>query len=229
MKAKRTLAVLLVAIMLLVPFSSLATAAGETIISGPIKTVYTDCEYFNPQGLVISVDGVEIPYTPINEKFKFVPGLDEKLTTQNISKDMNDTPIVDETGHNLYTADVDVYYNEVLIGTVTVDVSHVWGETSYMDNNYHGHYCLGCGIVDEITFGAHNVPEYIPNDDGGLFIPQTETGTCADCNAEITRRIKDTEKFNTIFDTNRTELETELLTYITLILVGLVQLITGIQ
>ncbi len=229
MKAKRKIAVLLVAVMLLVPFVVSVCAAGETIVSGPIKTAYTDNEYFNPQGLVISVDGEEIEYTPIDEKFKFVPGLDEKLTTQNVVLDSNGNAVVDETNHKAYTADIAVYYNEVKVGTVTVSVSHVWGDTTYMDNNYHGNYCLGCGIVDEVTFSKHNVKEYIPNDDGGLLIQQTETGKCEDCGNDITRAIAGSEKFDSIFTGNYTETEATILTYIKLILVGLVQLLVGIK
>lgn len=208
MKAKKALAVLLVAVMLLVPFTFGASAAGEAIVSGPIKTVYTDCEYFNPQGLVITVDGNEITYSPIDAGFKFVPGLNEKLTV--------DTSI-------------DVYYNEVKIGTVAVTVSHVWGEITYFDNNYHGRHCLGCGIVDETTFSAHNVTEYIPNDDGGLFVQQTETGVCNDCHAEVTRNIAGSEKFNEIFSDNLTETEATIITWIQIIVVSLVQMIVGIK
>lgn len=229
MKAKKALAVLLVAVMLLATLSFVASAEDEAIVSGPIKTAYTDCEYFNPQGLVITVDGEEIEYSPIDDNFKFVPGLNEKLTTANVIADANGTPILDANGYEMYTADVAVYYNEVKIGTVTVDVSHVWGETTYMDNNFHGRYCLGCAIVDEKTFTAHNVSEYIPNDDGGLFIQQTETGICSDCHGEITRNIEGSEKFDSIFTGNLTELESEVLTYLKLILVGIIQMLVGIK
>lgn len=228
MKAKRTLAVLLVAVMLLVPFSMLGFAAGESIISKPIKTAYTDNEYFNPQGLVISVNGKEITYSPTDTKFKFVPGLNEKLTTA-IPKIPEGSSVVekDENGYDKYTANVDVYYNEVKIGTVNVDVAHVWGKVQYMDNNYHGRFCQGCGIVDELTFSVHNVKEYIPNDDGGLFIQQSESGECVDCGHLITRKIAGTEKFNSIFSGNFSDLEAELLTYVSTILVGLIQFLTG--
>ena len=217
MKAKKALAVLLVAVMLLVPFSFGASAEGEAIVTGPIKTAYTDCEYFNPQGLVISVDGKEIEYSPIDDNFKFVPGLNEKLTV--------DTEI---TVYYKQIVDADTTV-ETKIGTISVDVVHVWGEITYMDNNYHGRYCLGCGIVDEATFGAHNVAEYIPNDDGGLFTNQTETGTCQDCHGEITQTIPDTFKFNTIFSDNQTETENTIIVWLNIILVSLVQMIVGIQ
>ena len=217
MKAKKALAVLLVAVMLLVPFSFGASAEGEAIINGPIKTAYTDCEYFNPQGLVITVDGKEIEYSPIDDNFKFVPALDEKLTV--------DTNV---TVYYKVIVDADTI-TEIKIGTIKIDVSHVWGETTYMDNNYHGNYCLGCGIVNESTFGAHNVAEYIPNDDGGLFIEQTETGTCADCHAEITRDIEGSHKFESIFTGDLTKTE-ELIKYLLdVILVSLVQMISGIR
>ena len=217
MKAKKALAVLLVAVMLLVPFSFVASAAGEAIVSGPIKTAYTDCEYFNPQGLVITVDGKEIEYSPIDDNFKFVPGLNEKLTVG--------TEIA--VYYKVYV-DADTI-SEIKIGTIPVEVSHVWGETTYMDNNYHGNYCLGCGIVNESTFGAHNVPEYIPNDDGGLFVQQTETGKCADCHAEITRNIPGSHKFDSILSGNMTETEGTIITWLNIILVSLVQMLVGIR
>lgn len=229
MKAKKALAVLLVAVMLLATLSFGASATDEAIVSGPIKTAYTDSEYFNPQGLVITVDGEEIEYSPLDDNFRFVPGLNEQLTTANAITDENNNPVTDENGYALYTADVAIYYNEVKVGVVTVDVSHVWGPTTYMDNNFHGNYCLGCGIVDKLTLGAHNVKEYIPNDDGGVFIQQTETGTCEDCHAEITRNIQGSEKFDNIFTGNLTEMEAEIFTYVRLFLVGLIQLLTGIR
>ncbi len=229
MKAKKALAVLLVAVMLLATLSFGASAADEAIVSGPIKTAYTDSEYFNPQGLVITVDGKEIVYTPVNDKFSFNPGLNEKLTTANTLLDDNGEPKRDENGYKIHTADVVVYYDNIKVGTITVDVSHIWGETTYMDNNYHGNICLGCGIVDENTFVAHNVPEYIPNDDGGIFVQQTETGVCADCHCEVTRYIKNSEKFDSLLTGDFSPTESELLTYIKLILVGLIQLFVGIK
>ena len=229
MNAKKALAVLMVAVMLLVPFTFAVSAADEAIVSGPIKTAYTDNEYFNPQGLVITVDGKEIEYTPIDDKFTFVPGLNEKLTTANAITDINGTPVVDENGYKSYTADIAVYYDNVKVGSVTVVVSHIWGKTTYMDNNYHGNYCLGCGVVDEVTFKNHNVSNYIPNDDGGLFIQQTETGVCDDCHEEVTRSIPGTEKFDSILTGNFTDTEVEIITYLKTILISLIQLLVGIK
>ncbi len=217
MKAKKALAVLLVAVMLLATLSFGASAADEAIVSGPIKTAYTDCEYFNPQGLVITIDGKEIPYSPIDDNFKFVPGLNEKLTVG---------------------TSVDVYYKvvidvdktaEIKVGSIPVEVSHVWGEYTYLDNNYHGKRCLGCAIIDETTFTAHNVKEYIPNDDGGLFIEQTKTGVCEDCHEKITVNIEGSHKFESIFTGNLTKTE-ELIKYIIdVVLVSLVQMLVGIK
>ena len=229
MKAKRTLAVLLVAIMLLVPFASSASAATLTLVSGPIITAYTDAEYFNPQGIVVSVDGEEIAYTPDNASFKFVPALNELLSTTDVVMLDENNVAKDENGYTLYTTDVSIYYDEQLVATVTVDVAHAWGETSYYDNNYHGKNCKGCGIVDEVTFAKHNVAQYIPNDDGGLFIQQSETGVCEGCKAEITRKIPGTEKFNSIFTGDYTETEGTILTYLSTILVTLIQFLTGIR
>lgn len=229
MKAKRILAVLLVAIMLLVPFSSAVSAATLTLVSGPIITAYKDTEYFNPQGIVVSVDGKEVPYTPDNASFKFVPALNELLCTTDLVMMDEYNPLLDENGYKQYTTDVAVYYDEQLVGKVTVSVKHDWGDTTYLDQTHHGNKCKGCGIVDEVTFGPHNVKQYIPNDDGGLFIEQSETGTCEDCHAEITRKIPGTHKFETIFTGDYTETEGTILTYITTILVTLIQFLTGIK
>ena len=229
MKAKRTLAVLLVAIMLLVPFASSVSAAAPTLVSGPIITAYTDAEYFNPQGIVVSVDGEEIAYTPDNASFKFVPALNEQLSATDVVMLDENNVAKDENGYALYTTDVSIYYDEQLVATVTVDVAHTWGGTVCFDNNFHGRSCKGCGIVDEITLSAHNVSQYIPNDDGGLFIQQSETGVCDDCKAEITRKIPGTEKFNSIFTGDYTETEGTILTYISAILVTLIQFLAGIK
>lgn len=53
MRTKKALAVLLAVVMLAVPFAVMSYAA-PAIVTNPVKTDYTDCEYFNPQGLVIS-------------------------------------------------------------------------------------------------------------------------------------------------------------------------------
>lgn len=229
MKAKRTLAVLLVAIMLLVPFASSVSAAAPTLVSGPIITAYTDAEYFNPQGIVVSVDGEEIAYTPDNASFRFVPALNEQLSATDVVMLDENNVAKDENGYTLYTTDVSIYYDEQLVATVTVDVAHTWGDTVCFDNNFHGRNCKGCGIVDEITLSAHNVSQYIPNDDGGLFIQQSETGVCDDCKAEITRKIPGTEKFNSIFTGDYTETEGTILTYLSAILVTLIQFLAGIK
>lgn len=229
MKAKRTLAVLLVAIMLIVPFATSASAASVSLVSGPTITAYKDTEYFNPHGIVVSVDGVEVTYSPDNDSFKFVPALDELITTADVVMADANNAAVDENGYTLYTADVAIYYDEQLVATVTVDVTHDWGKTTYYDNNYHGRNCKGCGIVDTLTLTNHNVEQYIPNDDGGLFIEQSETGTCKDCNTEITRKIPGTNKFNSIFSGEYTETESTILTYLSTILVTLIQVLAGIR
>ncbi len=216
MKAKKLLAVLLVAVMLIVPVSCFAGAASASIASGPIKTAYTDCEFFNPQGIVIEYNGTFVEYTPDNAKFAFMPGLNEHLTTEV------------EVSEGVYTTDVDVYYDNIYAGTVTVNVSHVWGDLTYIDNNFHGAYCLGCGKVKETV--AHTVDEFIPNDDGGLFIQQTQTGVCTGCHAEVTESINGSEKFISIFDfSNMTQTEGMIVGYIYSILVTLIQTLVGIQ
>ncbi len=206
MKTKKALAVILTVVMLVMPLA-VSSFAADGIISGPVKTNYTDAEYFNPIGIVISYDGDEIAYTPGDSAFRFEPALNELVTVD--------------------TTEVVVYYNNAPVGTVTISVDHILDELVAIDNG-HGKFCIGCGQLHE--FEAHNVPEYIPNDDGGFFTLQTETGVCLDCKAEVTRSIPGSEKFITAFDTESlTELEAEIIGYIYSILVSLIQAFSSIS
>ncbi len=215
MRTKKAIAVLLAVVMLAIPFAVVSYAAPE-IVAQPIKTVYTDCEKFNPQGLVISIDGEEIPYTPIDDKFAFMPGLDEYLTV-GTNSDGEDMP---------YNT-IDVYYNNQYAGTVQVAVTHVLGEITNLGDAGHGQYCLGCGKVH--NYEAHSIPEFIPNDDGGLFIPQTQTGTCEICNGKVTESIPGSEGFQFIFGGEMTEFESEIIGYFYMIAVSLIQALIGIR
>ncbi len=216
MKIKRAVAILLVAVMLLVPVSSSVFAASVALVSGPIKVAYTDNEYFNPQGIVVNVDGKDVTYTPDNAKFTFVPALNEHIKVT-VAEDGTVVP-----------TEIDVYYDNQLAGTVSVTVAHIWGEMTYLDNNFHGKYCLGCGVIEERL--SHNVAEFIPNDDGGLFIDQTQTGTCLDCGQPITESIPNTNRFNSLFDiSSLTDMEMEILVYIGQILVPLIQMLVGLK
>lgn len=209
MRIKKAIAVLLTVVMLAVPFAVVSFAA-PAIISAPDKTVYTDLEKFDPHGLVISVGEEEIAYTAADEKFAFVPGLDELLT-------------VPESD----TANVDVYYDNEYAGSVQVTVSHVLGDVVSLGDAGHGQYCLGCGAVH--NYEAHDIPEFIPNDDGGLIIQQTQTGKCTICNAEVTESIPGSEKFSYIFGGEMTDLESTVIGYIYMILVSLIQALAGIS
>lgn len=202
MKTKKALAVLLAVVMLVMPLAVSSFAATENgIVAGPTKTAYNDSEYFNPIGIVINYEGETVSYIPGDSKFRFTPALDELVTVE--------------------TTDVIVYYDNVEIGTVSISVDHILGELVAIDNG-HGKFCLGCGQLHE--FEEHDVPEYIPNDDGGFFVLQTETGVCTVCNAEVTRNIPGSEKFTGAFDIeNMTGLEVEIFGYIYMILVSLVQ------
>ncbi len=208
MKIKRTVAILLVAVMLLVPVSVSVFAADPIMTAGSIKVAYKDTEYFNPQGIEVDDNGTVVAYTPGNEDFFFVPALDEHLTAD--------------------TTEVAVYYKNRQVGSVSITVEHIWGEIKYLDNNYHGRFCLGCGVVEERL--AHNVSEFIPNDDGGFFTDQTETGICLDCGEKITQDIPGTSRFNFIFDfNNMTETEVTVLGYIAQILLPLIQMLVGLK
>ena len=190
MRTRKALAVLMVAIMLMASFSIVGNAAVTySIVEGPIKTQYTDCDYFTPQGLAIT-DGTNlIVYSPVDDKWAFDPALNELLS---------------------------------------VGVDHILGDIVCLGQAAHGQYCLGCGKVH--NYEEHSVPEWIPNDDGGLFIQQTQTGKCEVCHGEITESIPGSEKFTFIFDPeNMTEMESEIVGYIYTIVVSLIQMLVGIK
>lgn len=215
MRTKKAIAVLLAVVMLAIPFAVVSYAAPE-IVAQPIKTVYTDCEKFNPQGLVVSFDGEEIPYTPIDNDFAFMPGLDEYLTVG-----------TNADGEDLPTNTIEVYYKNQYAGTIEIEVSHVLGEITSLGDAGHGQYCLGCGKVH--NYEAHSIPEFIPNDDGGLFVPQTQTGTCEICNGKVTESIPGSEGFQFIFGGEMTDFESEIIGYFYMIAVTLIQALIGIK
>ncbi len=217
MKTKKALAVLLAVVMLVMPLAvSSFAATASAIVSGPIKTVYTDSEYFNPLGIVIATNtGTVVTYTPDNDKFRFEPALNELLAVN-----------TDDAG-TVIPSEVAVYYDNEYVGSVEVTVNHVLGELTALGNG-HGKFCLGCGTIHE--FEDHMVSEWIPNDDGGIFVAQTQTGYCDVCGAEVTEQIPGSESFMNLFDgPGLTELEATIITYINMILVPLIQMLTGIN
>lgn len=210
MRSKKAIAVLLAVVMLAIPLAvvSFAAPASELAVKdGPIKAEYTDCEYFNPQGLSITVDGEAVIYTPVNSDFTFLPALNEYLSAE------------DE--------EVEIYYQNKYVGSVEITVNHVLGDITDMGEAGHGQYCLGCGAV--FNFEEHDIPEFIPNDDGGLFLPQTQTGTCTVCHGKVTENIDGSEGFFNIFGDNMTDFESEIVYYFYLIVVTLVQMLVGIR
>ena len=207
MKTKKALAVILAVVMLVMPLAVSSFAAENGIIAGPAKTAYTDAEYFSPFGIVVSYEGDEIAYTPSDSNFRFMPALNELVTVD--------------------TNEIVVYYNNEEMGTVTISVDHLLGDLLAIENG-HGRYCLGCGQLHE--FEEHDVPEFIPNDDGGFFTLQTETGYCSVCKAEVTQTIPGSEKFMNAFDAESlTEFEAEIIGYIYMILVSMVQAFLSIS
>lgn len=215
MRTKKALAVLLAAVMLAVPFAVMSYAA-PAIVTGPVKTVYTDCDYFNPQGLVISDGDKTVEYTPTDADFSFVPALNEYLS---VAKNAD--------GEDVETTYVEVYYKNQYAGSVEITVNHVLGEITCLGDAGHGQYCLGCGKVH--NYEAHSIPEFIPNDDGGLFIQQTQTGVCEICKGEVTESIPGTEGFLNVFGGEMTEFESEIIGYFYLIVVSLIQTLVGIK
>lgn len=217
MRTKKAIAVLLAVVILAMPFAVVSFAADDTsIVAQPIKTQYTDCEFFNPQGLVIEVDGEEIAYSPIDPDFAFLPALNEYLTV-GTTADGEDAPY----------QNVEVYYKNRYVGTVVIEVSHVLGEVTFLSEAGHGQYCMGCGKVH--NYEAHSIPEFIPNDDGGLIIPQTQTGTCEVCHGKVTENIPGSEGFLFIFGGEMTEFESEIIGYFYAIAVSLIQVLAGIR
>ena len=228
MKTKKALAVLLAVVVLVLPLAASSFAATENaVVTTPAQTTYNDSQFFNPQGLTILVDGEEIVYSHTDEKFRFEPALNELLTVE--------------------TTEVIVYYNNSYIGSVPVSVEHILGELTIIGNG-HGYYCLGCGTLHNFekhydysagedpnkyepdTKDYDYVGEWIPNDDGGIFLAQTTTGTCSVCNAEVTRTIPGTAKFDSLFDNGSlAPLEGTILEYVSIILVSLIQMLTGIN
>lgn len=218
MTMKKALAVLMVAVMLVASFSIVGSAAGTyTIVEGPLKTAYTDCDYFNPQGITIT-DGTDvIAYSPVDDKWAFQPALNEFLSVG-----------VDAEGNDVLEQEINIYYDNQLVGTVVVGVDHILGEITFLGDAGHGQYCLGCGKVH--NYEEHRIPEWIPNDDGGLFVAQTQTGTCEICKGKVTETIPGSEKFSTIFNPETmTDTEAEIVGYIYNILVTLIQMLVGIK
>ncbi len=226
MKTKKALAVLLAVVMLVMPLAVFSFAATSEIVTKPLKTAYNDSEHFNPQGLVILVDGNNIVYTPADTKFRFDPELDELLSVE--------------------TTSIDVYYSNELVANIPVTVEHILGELTAVGNG-HGKYCLGCGSLHEFenhydysqgdpdkyepSAGDYDyVVEWIPNDDGGIFVPQTTTGRCSVCDAEVTRNIPDSETFLSIFEgETMSGMESMILSFFNMIVVSLIQMLVGIS
>lgn len=207
MKTKKALAVILAVVMLVMPLAvSSFAATGNSIISAPIKTAYTDAENFNPIGIVINYEGEIVTYSPVDSNFRFEPALNELLTVE--------------------TTEVAVYYNNELVATTPITVEHVLGELIAIDNG-HGKYCLGCGTLHE--FEHHTVSNWIPNDDGGIFTLQTQTGVCDICDAEVTETIPGTDKFSSLFGGAMTETEFTIFDYLSKILVPLIQMLVSIK
>ena len=208
MKTKKALAVVLAVVMLVMPLAVSSFAATENgIVAAPVKTAYTDNEFFNPQGLSITYNGEVITYVPTDASFRFEPALNELLTVE--------------------TVEAKIYYNNEFIGAVAISVDHLLGELTAIDHG-HGYFCLGCGTLH--NFENHTVNEWIPNDDGGIFTMQTQTGICTVCNATVTEGIPDSAKFDSLFNPElMTELEGTILGYVSTILVSLVQMLVGIK
>ena len=231
MKTRKALAVLLAAVILVVPLAVSSFAApAATIVSGADVIAYTDTQYFNPQGLVVNDGTSDIVYTPANKDFSFVPALNEPLTAE--------------------TTAINVFYKNVACGSIAITVDHtLTGKLEHIGNG-HGEYCLGCGQLfnferhtydvaadnDSLKFSHEEFEEkffdadkIIPNDDGGLFVPQTKTGTCKVCNGKETISIVQSEKFLTIFGSEMTGLETDIVLYFYQIAVSLIQMLIGIK
>lgn len=229
MKMKKAIAVLLTVVMLVATFSLCASAAGSvTIVGNPIKTVYKDSEFFNPQGLAVNDGTGDIYYTPDNEDFRFSPALNEFLSVD--TSNVSEGEIYGSSQTSTQT--IKVYYQNAYVGDVTVTVSHDVDTTIYdCEGYYHGHYCKGCAKFLDKESCADNVAEWIPNDDQGLIKNQTETGKCTVCGNAVTRQIDHSDGFTGILIGNFpwTDTENEIINYFYMIVVSLVNALLSIK
>ncbi|MGN0526402.1 MAG: hypothetical protein ACI4IF_03125 [Acutalibacteraceae bacterium] len=229
MKMKKALAVLLTVVMLVASFSLCAFAAGSvTIVSNPIKTVYKDSEFFNPQGLAIN-DGVgDVYYTPDNADFRFSPALNEFLSVDTSEVVEGEVYASGATS----TQVIKVYYQNAYVGDVTVTVGHDVDTTVYdCEGYYHGHYCKGCAKFLDKESCADHVTNWVPNDDQGLLKYQTETGKCDVCGNPVTRQIKNSDGFGGEIMNGFpwTDTELQILDYFYKIVVSLVNALLSIK
>ena len=184
MKTRKILALVMAIALLAISMTVVASAeeAAErptsvyTVFTEPTKE-YTDAEYFDATGLVISDGTTNISYDTDYQYFTFSAGQDAPLT--------------------VYITEVEVFYKGESCGVVPVTVSHAGGEIVPVNNHSHGQICSACGVICKNE--SHDVPYWVPNGDASLVRGETETGTCTTCGDTVSQIIPGTATYATIF------------------------------
>ena len=184
MKTRKILALVMAIALLAVSMTVVASAEEAverptsvyTVFTEPTKE-YTDAEYFDATGLVISDGTTNISYDTDYQYFTFSAGQDAPLT--------------------VYITEVEVFYKGESCGVVPVTVSHAGGEIVPVNNHSHGQICSACGVICKNE--SHDVPYWVPNGDASLVRGETETGTCTTCGDTVSQIIPGTATYATIF------------------------------
>lgn len=179
MKIKKTLAVILTVVMLVLPLAVFSAAEGEMweITSYAWQSDYSNGDPFCADGLEV-YDGMNwYSYNSYPERFSFEPA----VVTCAVSE-------------------VEVYFDGVLVGTDSVNVGHISDSEVVSFGKNHGCYCAECGKV--AYFEEHTVADdgWIPNDDATFLVNETETGICTVCGEKVTRTIDGTAGYLKTFN-----------------------------
>lgn len=188
MKTRKILALVMAIAILAVSMTVVASATEEvptsayTISIEQTKDKYTDAEFFDATGLIISNGSTNIKYDTDAQYFTFMIGGQEYI---------KDPPLT------VYITQVEVLYKGQSCGFVPVTVSHAGGEIVPVNNHSHGQICSACGVICYNT--DHKVEYWVPNGDAGLITSETETGTCTVCGDTVSRYIEYTATYPTVF------------------------------
>lgn len=179
MKIKKTLAVILTVVMLVLPLAVFSAAEGETweILSKPYQESYENGDTFCGDGLEI-YDGMNwYSYYSEPSRFSFEPA----VVTCAVSE-------------------IEIYFDGEFVGTTRISVSHISGTDVVSFGKNHGCYCSECGGV--AYFEEHTVADdgWVPNDDATFLVNETETGVCTACGEKVTRTIDGTAGYLKTFN-----------------------------
>lgn len=181
MRTKKTLAILLTAVMLLLPLVVFASAEGtQWSVYTPSKTNYVNGETIDANGLAVYDGTNTYYYTASPDDFVFVPAV-----------------------ASCGDADITVYYKGVEVGEFNITISHVPGEISPLNKGAHGIYCSECSQL--IKTEKHSVADdaWVPNDDASFLRNETETGICSLCGETVTREKEGTAGYLTLINEDK--------------------------